>query len=269
MLRAGSIPKLYQPLDIPLSAATRSGLWLALSAYAIITLFGVIQHIPWRDEAFVWLLARELDYLSMWSELRYNGATALWHTMVFPLAKLGLPVASQNYLHWVLAIFTAWLFAFRAPFHPLLRAAFLVSYYMIFEHVIIARCYLPSLTLTFLICLVHKDRLAQPLRYAACIFLLANCNVFSLALAAVFGAFYALDVARARSYTLRRGIALLLILTGGLLAFFTLLPASDAMDYYRETFPLRNFWRLPEGISATFFIPHRYSYQIWVQNLSV
>ena len=46
-------------------------------------------HELWRDEANVWLIARELSPLQLFKEIRYQGHPCLWYLLVMPLAKLG------------------------------------------------------------------------------------------------------------------------------------------------------------------------------------
>ena len=48
-------------------------------------------HELWRDEANVWLLARELSPFELLREIKYQGHPCLWYFLAMPFAKLGLP----------------------------------------------------------------------------------------------------------------------------------------------------------------------------------
>ena len=49
------------------------------------------RHELWRDEANVWLMARELTPWELLGEIKYQGHPCLWYLLVMPFAKAGLP----------------------------------------------------------------------------------------------------------------------------------------------------------------------------------
>ena len=51
----------------------------------------LIRHELWRDEANVWLMARELSPLQLFREIKYQGHPCLWYLLVMPFAKMGFP----------------------------------------------------------------------------------------------------------------------------------------------------------------------------------
>ena len=68
--------------------------YLVIIIFSVYVLFnGVLlwYHEPWRDEANVWLMARDLSPLQLLREIKYQGHPCLWYFLVMPFAKFGLP----------------------------------------------------------------------------------------------------------------------------------------------------------------------------------
>ena len=73
--------------------------WVLTLAYVAVTAFVAMHHEPWRDEADPWLYVRDANLFTILARTRYAGLPALWFLCLTPLAKLGLPYASQKVLH--------------------------------------------------------------------------------------------------------------------------------------------------------------------------
>jgi len=59
--------------------------------YLFITLYAVLNHEPWRDEAQSWLIARDANFFDIFKLLPFEKAPALWYLILLPLAKSGMP----------------------------------------------------------------------------------------------------------------------------------------------------------------------------------
>jgi len=68
----------------------KSVIWdvLVILLYSAINIVVLIRHEPWEDEARAWLIARDLDLLSIFKQMAYEGTPALWHMLLVPLAKV-------------------------------------------------------------------------------------------------------------------------------------------------------------------------------------
>ena len=62
-----------------------------LLVYVLFNLSFILCHESWRDEAQAWLLARELSIPELFAQMSCEGHPCLWHLLLMPLAKLGLP----------------------------------------------------------------------------------------------------------------------------------------------------------------------------------
>ena len=192
-----------------------------LSLYALLTLVLTLRHEPWRDEADSWLVARDLPLRELIDWTRSIGTPALWHILVAPLARTGMPYASQALLHWTIAVAAAAVFIYRAPFPVTTKGLFLFSFYPAYQFGVIARNYALGILLAFCVAALYPSRMTAPVRYAIVVALLCNANPHSAGIAGAFIAAYALELLRAR-LGFRPWLALLIMSAGMALAFVQL-----------------------------------------------
>ncbi len=163
-------------------------MWLG---YAAVVLFMIPFHEPWRDEAQSWLIVRDLSLTDIFKQMHYEGTPALWHLLLTPLAKAGLPFEAQQWLHGALAIVGAGLFLFLSPFRRWQKFAFVVSFFMLFEYALVSRSYTITVLLMWLVAWLFPRRFERPMLFAGLVFLMMNTNShgtsIGMALAAVLG----------------------------------------------------------------------------------
>jgi hypothetical protein len=167
------------------SRATRIVPILAFAVFVLVEIVVVAHHEPWRDEAEAWLGARDLSLGEILRQAPYRGSPSLWLLLLVPLAKAGLPYASLGALHLVLALAAVALVVFRSSFPLVTRLALAFGYYLSFEYAVIARSYVFSVLLLFLIADRFPHRRNGPLLFGALIALLANSNAHGFVLAGV------------------------------------------------------------------------------------
>src|SRR4030066_739112 len=93
--------------------------------YSSIQVVLLIHHEPWEDEAHTWLVARDLDIISIFKQMAYDGTPALWYILNVPFAKTGLPYISEFILHLVFAVAAVAIFVFYAPFSKVTKVLFI------------------------------------------------------------------------------------------------------------------------------------------------
>jgi len=199
--------------------------------YSAIQIVLLLHHEPWEDEAQAWLIARDLDIVSIFRQMSYEGSPALWHMLLLPFAKTGLPYISEFILHLIIAVAAVTVFVLYAPFSNLTKVLFIFSYYMAYEYSIIARTYSLSILLVFLIAALYNKRFEYPLWHAFLIFLLFNTNVHSFFISFSLTILFAWEIYRNSVQGGKPKIAVLVMCLGGLLSFFQLLPQPDTVDY--------------------------------------
>jgi len=156
--------------------------------YSILTLIGVLNHEPWRDEAQVWLIVRDLNFSEIFSQFSVQGNLFLWYLILLPFAKLGFPYITIQIIHWLISVSTATIFIFKAPLSKITKVVFVFSYWMIFEYGVVARDYMLTVLFLFLIASYYNTRFTNPKRHAVFIFFLFNCHILG------FGAALALSI---------------------------------------------------------------------------
>jgi hypothetical protein len=187
-----------------------------------------IRHECWRDEADVWLAARDMTPLQLFRWLGGAGTPGLWYFLVMPLAKANLPYLSMTLLHATLATCVAWLIAFRAPFSRVLKSLLVFSYYFSYEFAVVARSYVLTVLLLFLIAIVLTGPVRKPIVLGLLLLLLFNTNAHGFFIAGAISVVVAVDVARRRQ--LARGCVAggLIAGVGAVLSFVQLLPPPNA-----------------------------------------
>ncbi len=201
-----------------------------ITVYAALTLFTVLRHEPWLDEAQSWLLVRDASLPRLLSLMNYEGSPALWHLILLPFAKAGLPYICQALVHWLIATAAVTVFMFRAPLARSTKVLLVFSYYMAYEYSVVARCYGLGVLLMFLIAGAHEQRFRRPVRYGLLVLLLSNANVFSLFTASGLVLRYAYEVLWVRrgapeARLARAGLSLMVL--GVVVAVLQLVPAAD------------------------------------------
>jgi hypothetical protein len=192
-----------------------------LAIFAIATLYVTVHHEPWRDEADSWLVVRDASIVELFHWTRNVGTPALWQLLLKPLVVLGLPFEAQGILHVALAWAAAAVLLFRSPFTRLTQILLLGSYYLAYEYAVIARSYVLTVLILWVIAAWYPTRHERPVRYGAAVALLFNTNVHGGLIAAIVAALFLFD--RRRSWS-----GLLIMAAGGFAAAWQLRPAPDA-----------------------------------------
>lgn len=212
--------------------------WLIFSAFLIIILLGALNHAPWRDEAQSWLIVRDLDFSEMISQMPYEGTPPLWHLLLFPLAKLGLPYASEFILHYLIAAASIFLLIFYSPLPRWIKFAAPFSYYFLFEYSVIARNYNLSILLLFIIATLYEKRWQKPVLYSSMIFLLSWSNIHSLIPAALLGGFFIFEFTKKvinenwSKLQTKHLVSASLVVFGPISAVLMLIPYPDQLSGY-------------------------------------
>src|SRR4030042_4305413 len=191
--------------------------------YSAIQVVLLIHHEPWEDEAHTWLVARDLDVISIFKQMAYDGTPVLWYMLLVPFAKMGLPYISEFILHLMIAVAAVTVFVLYAPFSRVTKVLFIFSYYMAYEYSIIARSYSLSILLLFLIAVLYGKRFKNPLLYSSLIFLLFNTNAHSFFIASSLTVLFTWELFQNKVQGQRVKISLLVMCIGGLLSFSQLL----------------------------------------------
>jgi len=177
----------WDPRRLTSEAATpRSFVVGVVAVFAAITAFVAAHHEPWRDEADAWLVVRDLDLTRIFDWSRHAGTPILWYGLIAPLARVGLPYASQQWLHLGVAIAAVAIFMAYAPLSRLTKVLAVFSYFFAYEYSIIVRSYALSILLIFVASALWPRRAERPVALAIVLALLCNTNAQGFVVAGAF-----------------------------------------------------------------------------------
>ena len=178
--------------------------WILLAVYAALLIVLALNHEMWRDEVRAFTVAANSpSWSAMFGSLNHEGHPAVWYALL----RAGFAVTHSN---WVLpatalgvAILTAWLILWYAPFPLWLRALTIFGAFLGYELSVVARNYGVGVLCMVLACMAFENRAKRPVLLAIPLALLANTSVHGAIAAAVLLGFWALDLADG---TLRRNV---------------------------------------------------------------
>ncbi len=165
-----------------------------LIAYIVLNSYLITKHINWRDEAQAWLLARDLSIPGLFKQMAYEGHPCMWHLLLLPLAKFGLPYYSMNILSLAFMAIAAGVFLWKAPFSLKIKLCILFSSTFVFYYPVISRsyCFIPPILC--LLAVYYPKRHEKPLVFGLLIALLIQTHVIMLGMAGAMSFFWLYEV---------------------------------------------------------------------------
>lgn len=115
-------------------------------------------HELWRDEANVWLMARELSPVRLFREMKYQGHPFLWYFFVMPFAKAGFPFQTISVISYLVMAVTAGIFLYKAPMHGITKGVCLFSPMFTYYYSVVARNYCLAALILVLLAYLYPKR---------------------------------------------------------------------------------------------------------------
>ena len=162
--------------------------------YAIVTfIVTIFFHEKWRDEAQAWLLARDLNPIELFKQIKYEGHPPLWHLILMPFAKLGFPYMTISIISWVIMCVSSWILLRKAPFKQTTKILILFSASFIYFYPTISRNYCLIPLAIAIIASIYPNRNEKKLQYVLSVLFLAYTHVFMLGLVGILYLFFFLE----------------------------------------------------------------------------
>lgn len=244
-----------------------------LLIYFILSVFGIINHEIWIDEAHHWLIARDsVSLMDLINNTRHEGHPILWNILLYIISRLTLNPFYMQLLHIIISTITVFVFLKKAPFSILFKGLFIFGYFMFYEYNIISRNYILGVLFIFLFISNFKDRKEKFTLLCFYLFLAMNTHSvfgiisFALFLTLLFESYY-------YTKTLKKKLlsyGSLIFVIGLLLIFIQIIPPEDAWFYdhikkraisQRLSFGFTSFYK------ALFPIPDFRTIHFWNSNL--
>ena len=182
---------------------------VALAAYVVVVLVGVVAHEPWWDEAQAWLLARDAGLGELLTtRLAYEGHPPLWYLVLMPFAKLGAPYKTMGFLSAAIgAVGVAiLLLKMRAPVYIRVLLAF--TFFLAYQFTVVSRSYVLLFPLLLLVALTYGQRGERFVRFCVLLVLMSQVSLHGAALAAALLVLCLVDRVRVPRRQLLTGLSL-------------------------------------------------------------
>lgn len=222
-----------------LSRKTGKAEILALLLYIIGTVVISCFHEPWFDEAQAWLIARCASLSEILFEIpHYEGHPQMWHLLLMPFAKAGLPfhltISAINLTCCTVAMA---ILLFRSPFPKIVRCLIPFSYFCFYQYAVVCRPYSVMMLAVMLMCLTYRKKNEHPWRFILSLTLYVLCSAYTMLIAGCLCILWCIDIFQeyrksgAWSGILRdsRAHALVFILLTALFVLYSIMPAEDCL----------------------------------------
>lgn len=154
---------------------------LNFAVYVIFNIVLLCFHAPWRDEANVWLMARDLSPLQLLKEIKYQGHPCLWYFLVMPFAKAGLPFRTIGMISTIVMTVAAGIYLWKGPQWIGIKALVVFSPVFTYFYPTIARNYCLIALILILLAWNYSERNAHPVRYGILLGLLVQADTIAIA----------------------------------------------------------------------------------------
>ncbi len=150
--------------------------------YILIILVTSYYHESWEDESQAWLIARDLNFIEIINQMKYEGHSFLWYYILAIFAK-GLPYEFSQIIMIVIAGITGFLILTKSPYNNFVKALILFNAVFLYYMPVFLRPY--SIIPLMLICIsiMNENPEKYPFLYGLAIAILANSHIIVLGLA--------------------------------------------------------------------------------------
>jgi putative flippase GtrA len=156
-------------------------LHVTFALFATVSFFLALHHTPWRDEAQVWLLARDLSIWELFQDARHEGHPILWPLCVKVVQATGANYLGMMLLNWTFMAAGIWLLLYRSAVPLLAKVVLTLCPASLFQISFIARDYAISVFLMFLAARLYPRGGEKPLWFCVVLALLASTNSYAAA----------------------------------------------------------------------------------------
>ncbi len=153
-------------------------------------------HELWRDEANVWLFARDASPLQLLREIKYQGHPCLWYFLVMPFAKLGFPFPTISVMSFLVMAAAAGLFVYLSPFHPVTKFVCLFSPMFSYYYPVVARNYCLIALLLVWLAVLYPERNKHSIFYGLLLGLLVQTDTIVMASAGLISCMWLWECVR-------------------------------------------------------------------------
>ena len=152
-----------------------------LLGYLVFNAILLSRHEPWRDEANVWLMGRELSPIQLFQEIKYQGHPCLWYLSIMPFAKAGFPLRTIEMISFLVMFVAAAIVVWKSPLHGITKAFCLFSPVFTYFYSCIARNYCLIALLLILLAWQYPKRNDRCILYGLLLGLMVQADTIAIA----------------------------------------------------------------------------------------
>lgn len=157
----------------------------------IIPFIMVFLHEDWRDEGQSWFMAKELSIGGLLSDAKYEGHPILWHIILMPFAKAGMPIITMNFISVIICSIGSYFLIFKVRLNNLFKTMLVISPFTLYLFSVISRSYSLCYLCLCLLMYMYPVRKQRPILYSIIIAVTFNTHIL---LAGTAGALVLLDI---------------------------------------------------------------------------
>ena len=196
-----------------------------VALYSVLHLAVGLVHEPWYDEAQAWQIARSASLWEIIFEIpHYEGHPQLWHLILVPFAKTGMPYElSLSIITLLITGSAVLLMVLYAPFPRVVKWLLPFTYFLFYQYGIVARPYCLMVLAFVLLALAYEKRMQEPWKYTLCLFLLCQTSAYGIVIAGGVAFLWLIEcVGKRKNIWWLAGLLL-----AALLLMLTLVPGED------------------------------------------
>ncbi len=176
-------------------------IWCAVfycAAHMVISFF----HEPWYDEAVAWQIAKCASIKDILFTIpHYEGHPQLWHLILVPFAKLGMPYElSLSIVSLLFSGAAIILILWFAPFPRIFRLLLPFTYFFFYQYSVISRPYCVMMLSFVLLAMAYGARNERPHRYVLCLMLLCLTSAYGIVLAGGLALVWVWEILREQGF---------------------------------------------------------------------
>ena len=210
--------------------------------FLILSLVLAFFHEPWRDEAQSWLLARDLNIIDLFKQMKYEGHPCFWHLILKFFISLGLNYKYINFISCFISIISVGIFLKVSKFKALTNACIVFSPTFLYYCSTLARSYSLCLLSIVLLIWIYDKRKKHPYYYGFILLFMLNTHIlmFGFVIGIILIDLYDIIKNKDKKYKTNQIISLIISFLGMGLLFLQIGSANKSYWYNESIFNLKN-----------------------------
>lgn len=216
---------------------------LVLVLYCILHIIISFFHEPWFDEAVAWQIAKVANIKEILFEIpHYEGHPPLWHLILIPFAKLGMPYEfSLSLVSLIFSGLTMYFILWYSSFPRLIKLLLPFNYFLFYQYGVISRPYCMMMLAFVLLAITYKKHNERPFLYIASLIFLCLTSAYGIVISGGIAIAWIIEIFFEKNmlknfYKDKRIVALAILLIVALSVIIMIIPYGDTVAVANERY---------------------------------